>query len=68
MGVSEHESRGLLDILYAHLTKPEHVVRHRWQPGDVALWDERCTQHFAVADYLPERREMARVAVTLRTG
>ena len=37
VGVSEAESRGILDLLYAHLTKPEHIVRHRWRPGDVAM-------------------------------
>jgi taurine dioxygenase len=38
-------------------------LRHSWHVGEVAIWDERCTQHFAVADYMPERREMGRVAV-----
>ncbi len=42
-GVSDAESRYLLDLLYAHITKPEHIVRHRWQPGDVAMWDNRAT-------------------------
>jgi alpha-ketoglutarate-dependent taurine dioxygenase len=51
VGVSEFESRAILDLLYAHLTKPEHVVRHRWRPGDVALWDNRSVQHYAVPDY-----------------
>ena len=36
-GVSDAESRGLLDLFYAHLTKPEHIVRHRWSAGDVAM-------------------------------
>jgi taurine dioxygenase len=38
-GVSDAESRHLLDLFYAHITKPEHIVRHRWQLGDVAMWD-----------------------------
>lgn len=41
VGVSEHESRAILDLLFAHLTKPEHIVRHRWQPGDVVMCDNR---------------------------
>jgi taurine dioxygenase len=60
------ESEALLGVLVDRATNPNHQVRYRWTVGDVALWDERCTQHFAVADYLPERREMARVAVTRR--
>nr|WP_320772934.1 TauD/TfdA family dioxygenase [Streptomyces sp. CRN 30] len=62
-GVSEHESRGILDILYAHLTKPEHVVRHRWQPGDVTLWDNRSTAHYANRDYGDEHRVMHRITL-----
>ncbi|MFE6937778.1 TauD/TfdA dioxygenase family protein [Streptomyces chartreusis] len=63
VGVSEHESRGILDILYAHLTKPEHVVRHRWQPGDVALWDNRSTAHYANRDYGDRHRVMHRITL-----
>jgi taurine dioxygenase len=63
VGVSEHESRGILDILYAHLTKPEHVVRHRWRPGDVALWDNRSTAHYANRDYGDRHRVMHRITL-----
>lgn len=62
-GVSEYESRGLLDILYAHLTKPEHLVRHRWQRGDVALWDNRSTAHYANRDYGDRHRVMHRITL-----
>lgn len=50
-GVSEAESRSILDLLYAHLTKPEHIVRHRWRLGDLVLWDNRNTLHYANRDY-----------------
>ena len=60
-GVSEFESRGLLDLFYAHLTKPEHIVRHRWTAGDVAMWDNRSTLHYANRDYGDFRRIMHRV-------
>ena len=60
-GVSEFESRGLLDLFYAHLTKPEHIVRHRWSAGDVAMWDNRATLHYANRDYGSFRRIMHRV-------
>ncbi|MGY1772873.1 TauD/TfdA dioxygenase family protein [Blastococcus sp. SYSU D00813] len=62
-GVSEAESRGLLDLFYAHLTKPEHVVRHRWSAGDVAMWDNRSTLHYANRDYGGFRRIMHRVTL-----
>lgn len=62
-GVSDAESRGLLDIFYAHLTKPEHIVRHRWRLGDLVLWDNRNTAHYANRDYLPQRRIMHRVTI-----
>ena len=50
-GVSEAESKHLLEIFYAHITKPEHTVRIQWQPGDVAFWDNRSTVHYATYDY-----------------
>lgn len=61
-GVSEAESEALLDFLFAWIRTPEFQVRFRWEPDSVALWDNRCTQHFAVADYA-ERRVMHRVTV-----
>jgi alpha-ketoglutarate-dependent taurine dioxygenase len=60
-GVSSYESRGLLDALYAHITKPEHVVRHAWTAGDVVIWDNRCTAHYANLDYGSVTRVMQRV-------
>ncbi|MBU2665390.1 TauD/TfdA family dioxygenase [Actinoplanes bogorensis] len=63
VGVSEFESRAILDLLYAHLTKPEHIVRHRWRAGDVAMWDNRSTSHYANRDYGTERRIMHRITL-----
>ncbi|MGC5015433.1 TauD/TfdA dioxygenase family protein [Streptosporangium sp. DT93] len=62
-GVSEAESRAILDLLYAHLTKPEHIVRHRWSVGDVAMWDNRSTSHYANRDYGTARRVMHRITL-----
>ena len=45
------ESQPMLAFLYAQATKPEHVYRHQWAPGDVLIWDNRCTMHYAVKDY-----------------
>ena len=63
VGLTDAESRTLLEMLFAHVTDPNLHYRHRWSAGDVVIWDERCTQHFAVADYLPHRREMGRCVV-----
>jgi len=46
----------LLDFLFSHSRKPEFTYRHRWRGGDVLFWDNRITQHYAVADYWPRRR------------
>lgn len=59
--MSEAESRHLLDLFYAHLTRPEHVVRHRWRLGDVVMWDNRSTAHYANRDYGDARRVMHRI-------
>ncbi|WP_434526749.1 ATP-binding cassette domain-containing protein [Photorhabdus asymbiotica] len=42
-----------LGLRFAHITKPEFQVRWRWQENDIAIWDNRVTQHYANADYLP---------------
>lgn len=68
VGMKPDESRAVLDLLTSHAAHPNFQVRYSWQVGDVAIWDERCTQHFAVADYQPERREMGRVAVVVPQG
>jgi taurine dioxygenase len=57
------ESRVLLDFLDAHAARPEFTVRWRWRVGDLVFWDNRVTQHYAVADYLPERRVVYRATV-----
>jgi taurine dioxygenase len=67
VGMKAAESEMLLRYLVHQVNNPNLQVRYRWTVGDVALWDELCTQHFAVADYLPERREMARVALSARS-
>lgn len=50
-GWTPDESAPLLEMLTAHATRPENVYRHQWQVGDVLMWDNRCTMHYAVRDY-----------------
>jgi taurine dioxygenase len=50
-GMTIGESESLLRFLFAHSIRPEFTFRHRWQKGDIVLWDNRCTMHMAPADY-----------------
>ncbi len=62
-GWSREESKALLDYLYAQATRPENLCRVRWQPGTLAIWDNRATWHYAVNDYPGERRLMHRITL-----
>lgn len=62
-GVSERESKAILGLLFDHLAQPEFQVRWRWKPGAVAFWDNRFTQHYALADYFPRHRRMRRATI-----
>jgi taurine dioxygenase len=62
-GVSPIESNALLGMLFDHAEKPENTVRWSWRPGDAALWDNRCTMHYAVNDYGDAERVLHRVTM-----
>jgi taurine dioxygenase len=62
-GMTAAESRPLLDYLCAHAVQPNFTFRHHWTRGDLLMWDNRCLQHFAVADYGSSPRTMHRVTV-----
>ena len=57
------ESEALLKILMRTASTPEYQVRLRWQPGTIAFWDNRSSQHYAASDYWPNTRVMDRVTV-----
>ena len=61
--LSEAESEAILKLMFAHATRPEYTIRWRWQQNDVAFWDNRVTQHYAVDDYRPNRRVMHRATI-----
>ena len=62
-GWTEAESAPLLEYLYAQACRPEYTWRHRWRPGDLIIWDNRCTQHAVVADVGGQERVLHRVTI-----
>lgn len=65
-GYSTSESTALYDILQSYVTRLENTVRWNWQQGDLIIWDNLATQHYAVADY-DEKRVVRRVTVSKST-
>ncbi|MET7488775.1 TauD/TfdA family dioxygenase [Streptomyces sp. NPDC005538] len=63
VGLSTGESRKLLDILQAYVTRPENILRHRWSPNQLVLFDNRITQHYAIDNYDDQPRRLNRVTV-----
>jgi taurine dioxygenase len=61
VGVSARESEAILSMLFDLIETPEYQVRFTWEPHSIAIWDNFATQHYAVADYWPERRVMQRI-------
>lgn len=63
LGIPEDESRQLLDELFAHSVRPEHLYRHRWQDHDMVFWDNRSVMHLAAGcpDHL--RRKLYRTTI-----
>ena len=62
-GMTAAESRPLLQFVFDQAQRPEVTCRFRWQKNSLAMWDNRCTQHFALNDYQGFRRLMHRVTV-----
>ncbi|MFF7470155.1 TauD/TfdA family dioxygenase [Streptomyces sp. NPDC008092] len=70
VGLSKDESRKVLDLLQAYVTRPENILRHRWSPNQLVLFDNRITQHYAVDNYddLPRRLHRVTVAGDVPVG
>lgn len=64
VGMTLRESRPIIDVLQSYVRKPENTIRWTWRPGDVLIFDNRNTQHYAVNDYDNHRRLLHRVSIT----
>lgn len=62
-GLNTAESHALFNLLQNRVTKLENTTRWTWAEGDVAMWDNRATQHYAVADFGEQRREVRRITI-----
>jgi taurine dioxygenase len=60
-GVDRHEAVGILRFLLEWMKKPEFMVHHQWEAHGIAIWDNRSTQHYALADCWPHQRVNQRV-------
>lgn len=63
VGMSKGDTEILYNLLQNHITRHDNLVRWRWEVGDVAIWDNRATQHFAINDYGDALRVMQRVSL-----
>jgi alpha-ketoglutarate-dependent taurine dioxygenase len=63
VGLSSNDSKALLDLLQRHVTQLENTTRYSWSEGDVAIWDNRATQHYGVADYGDHHRLLHRITL-----
>ena len=64
VGMTAAESKPLIDYLITHAVRPEFTCSFRWEVGTLAIWDNRCVQHFAINDYHGERRRVHRATIT----
>lgn len=64
VGWTKPESKALLSFLYEHMASPEFTIQFSWEPGSIAMWDNRSTWHWALNDYAGHRRLMHRITVS----
>ena len=62
-GLSTADFSDLFGVLQRHITRLENTVRWTWRDGDIAIWDNRATQHYAVADYDDQPRLLHRITI-----
>lgn len=63
VGIPKYDGQKLLDLLQSHITAPENTLRWNWKHGDVAIWDNRATQHYGVNDYGDQHRVVRRATI-----
>jgi taurine dioxygenase len=63
LDIPQAESDDLLQMLFAHVIQPQYIYRHKWQVGDLTMWDNCAVQHQASFDYAPLHRHMERTTV-----
>ncbi|MDH3634904.1 MAG: TauD/TfdA family dioxygenase [Gammaproteobacteria bacterium] len=63
LGLTDAESAAILSFLYQHCIQPEFIMRLRWRPGTVVIWDNAATMHYPLNDYAGHRRLMHRVVI-----
>jgi taurine dioxygenase len=63
IGLSTGESKDILRLLQHYVTRPENILRVSWQPGQLVLFDNRITQHYAIDNYDDAPRRLNRVTV-----
>ncbi|MBH61103.1 MAG: hypothetical protein CL569_01365 [Alphaproteobacteria bacterium] len=65
-GMTEVESRPILEFIYKHTINPRFIYRHQWRPHDLVFWDNRSLMHYAVQDYdhAKDRRHMQRTTIS----
>ena len=63
VGLNATDSSSLLNYLFNFMNKPEFQIRFKWTNNTLAMWDNRCTMHYAIGDYMPNKRTMHRVTI-----
>ena len=63
VGMTTTDSNNLLSYLFNFMNKPEFQIRFQWTPDTLVIWDNRCTMHYAIGDYIPHQRIMNRITV-----